>query len=717
MTNTEIIYSGEDTIKEILQLVRYDIPILIVGKSSIGKSYTVIDVTKKWRIPNQILYIGSEKAENIEGIPKITQRKEEKEQLEYLQPYWFPNGAVITKSVANGYELYKKFIKTWKPSGGIATSSVTKKYETNFDNLMAILNALSYVKVTNEYLQPNGNYELDIRLVSKSDDNDKSKDVTLTEKPFKFIVEPEKVVQETPVAKGKDETTKRNPTVLDEYHRDDLRDLSIFLTTALGWGNYWLILDEIDKVDALDKDKFAPLLHIVRERTLKNFRMVEINNGEGLGIPLSLKNGGYEGIIKKIALDLENNQSVLDTRVLAVANESKNIDQNNDALFRRFVQIIVEEVMIWRKSQISLEQDRISQCIGGLDDKLGDSTLIEDRLLARLSDVNLQWKYNFLPKILNQTDLHNFFVNNYIETMAEAGSEGLAMQATALYKVLKDNYSSVAGVNIPTELFGCLGATIISGEATIEGGDVSVGEVSKSSVFEEELQYSTSAELAFSRAIETIEKFQNAVTKGGDAQLALDKWGNSVLGDIQASLITDDTWNLAKDKDGVALASHLIPRLTQVYFGCLTDTDYESQVNFEFLNAKIQDYQSMWGKIYSKYPQVLDIQMDAGATKQLFDTNLEGVPSLYKKDGAKSITGGIAVKIQQANAISIAKNLGENAISIYTQVKEGVEIETAVKSAQKFIGQYNASFFLESQADQTLEGNELKIVKFLLAGK
>ena len=59
---------GTDTLKTILQLVRYDIPVLVVGKSSIGKSYTLIELTQKWRVPSSMLYIGSEKPENIEGI-------------------------------------------------------------------------------------------------------------------------------------------------------------------------------------------------------------------------------------------------------------------------------------------------------------------------------------------------------------------------------------------------------------------------------------------------------------------------------------------------------------------------------------------------------------------------------------------------------------------------------------------------------------------------
>lgn len=71
LNKSEINREGTNTLKTILQLVRYDIPVLVVGKSSIGKSYTIIEVTQKWRLPSSILYIGSEKPENIEGLAKL----------------------------------------------------------------------------------------------------------------------------------------------------------------------------------------------------------------------------------------------------------------------------------------------------------------------------------------------------------------------------------------------------------------------------------------------------------------------------------------------------------------------------------------------------------------------------------------------------------------------------------------------------------------------
>ena len=97
-------YPGRNTLKTILQLVRYDIPVLIVGKSSIGKSYTIIELTKKWKITNSLLYIGSEKVENIEGLAKLISSDYESGEagsdiLKFLKPYWFPNTKTITEQV------------------------------------------------------------------------------------------------------------------------------------------------------------------------------------------------------------------------------------------------------------------------------------------------------------------------------------------------------------------------------------------------------------------------------------------------------------------------------------------------------------------------------------------------------------------------------------------------------------------------------------------
>ena len=109
-------FGGNNTLKLILQLIRYDIPPLIVGKSSIGKSYTLIELTKRWRMPTAMLYIGSEKSENIEGIAKLISGdydKKGEDILKFLKPYWFPQTNTITSWVKSGRKIFERYMKVY----------------------------------------------------------------------------------------------------------------------------------------------------------------------------------------------------------------------------------------------------------------------------------------------------------------------------------------------------------------------------------------------------------------------------------------------------------------------------------------------------------------------------------------------------------------------------------------------------------------------------
>ncbi len=83
------------------------------------------------------------------------------------------------------------------------------------------------------------------------------------------------------------------------FVRDDVRDLCLYLSTLLGYGNYWLILDELDKVSEEETDKYAPLLHIVRERIIKDFSMRTLNGGKGSGVPNKVQIGSDYSLVKK----------------------------------------------------------------------------------------------------------------------------------------------------------------------------------------------------------------------------------------------------------------------------------------------------------------------------------------------------------------------------------------------------------------------------------
>ena len=465
-------FGGKDTIDSALQLIRYDIPVLILGKSSIGKSYTLIDITKKWKIPHQLLYIGSEKSENIEGIPKLTDRGtnadgKEKDALEYLQPYWFPNSETITASVKNGQDVFDRFVG----NGGEPywEAKLTKGFSVNYVNLESILNGLSNLDWDNSMLQSDNMYRQDAILKDYDWIKGKREDARVLNptRPFPLVKDGDKV--------GENDGS---------YRKDDLADMLAYVRTVLGYGNYWLILDEIDKVLDEDHDKFAPLLHIVRERTLKSFTMIKINGGKGLGIPLSdsFKEGKYKNMIKDVNLLLKSGESVLDTRVMAIANKTENIEE---ALFRRFVQIIAEEVMIWREDAFSEEQTAIETCLSSVKDKMfydygidSGSLVPLPALYQRLDEINLQWQYNFFPKMLNDIDVQgNYFRTNAIELHGASVEEGKdwdnEKEFSAFYNLLKNNFHvEDLKFKLPNELFHCL-------EPTLMGKDSPIGQSKK----------------------------------------------------------------------------------------------------------------------------------------------------------------------------------------------------------------------------------------------
>jgi hypothetical protein len=61
----------------ILELIRCDIPVLVEGASSIGKSYSLTKFVESNVNSHAFLFIGSEKSEYIEGIPEIRLAKDE----------------------------------------------------------------------------------------------------------------------------------------------------------------------------------------------------------------------------------------------------------------------------------------------------------------------------------------------------------------------------------------------------------------------------------------------------------------------------------------------------------------------------------------------------------------------------------------------------------------------------------------------------------------
>ena len=393
---------GTDTLKTILQLVRYDIPVLVVGKSSIGKSYTLIELTQKWRVPSSMLYIGSEKPENIEGLAKLISddydtKRDDKGQkirtgediLKFLKPYWFPNTSTISTQVANGQRIFDDYIKVYDKPG--------TKFRYSYKILHQILICLMDV----DY--PEGEQEVDAILVDSGNNN--LSDVTgapetLNTTPFIFKKSPDTAIQA--------ESAYEYTLNALEAGRDDIRDLCMYLCTLLGYGNYWLILDELDKVGENETEKYAPLLHIVRERTLKSWTMKEINNKKGMPIPLKVDYGDYSSMADLIRKQISEGLPLMDCRIIGIANATKDIEE---ALFRRFCQIVMRSTMALYPPDN--EANKVMECVDEfLPNRMDVSLLLKK--VAFFDEVNLQWQYSFLPKILNNTDTSgNFFYQNF----------------------------------------------------------------------------------------------------------------------------------------------------------------------------------------------------------------------------------------------------------------------------------------------------------------
>lgn len=413
--------SGELTIKTIQELIRYDIPTLLVGVSSIGKSFTITSIARRFRINHRMLFIGSEKPENIEGLPKL---HDAGERLEYFKPNWFPNEQQITSIVTNGRKLFRKYIAEYYIGG--------ENFQPTYTNLNAILEAFALV----EWGQTETIKE--VKLV----------DMTTSQ------IGKIKVLNDTEFKVEREILTK-DQIVKGESGRDDVRDICSYVCTVLGYGNFWLILDEIDKVEEFDIDKYAPMLHIVRERTLKNWNLIEINDGKGIDIPKLVKMSNYQTVIDIIDNAIDNKQSFLDTRVIAIANKTNNIE---DALSKRFVQILIRDVLILEKSKITSEQASLQSCLTS-EGVMGQE--LDEPPMKRLDSLNLQWAYNFLIKMTNKNDLQgNFLYTDAIELISQnkepqhspehkAETKKL-MRKSALYQLLIDNFDSDANIIEPT---------------------------------------------------------------------------------------------------------------------------------------------------------------------------------------------------------------------------------------------------------------------------
>jgi len=670
---------GKVTIDSALQLIRYDIPCLILGKSSIGKSYTLIKITEKWHIPNQLLYIGSEKAENIEGIPKLTDRGQtkdgkEKEIMEYLQPFWFPNPDTITKSVMNGRSVFERFVKSaWDVD-------TLKKFTINYMNLHSILNGLENLQFTISDLNKSTKmYEVDATLIDEN--------FLVGGAKVPRVLNPKKLF-----------TLKKDATLVDandnSYYKNDLADFCAYIRTVLGYGNYWLILDEIDKVLEHDKDKFAPLLHIVRERTLKNFTMKDINEGEGLGIPLgqSFREGGYAAMVADVNRLLDSGESVLDTRVIAIANKTKDIEE---ALFRRFCQLTADDILIWREQDQTQDETRITQCLKNIKEGMfeaneeGGSLMIDDSLVQYINEVNLQWEYNFLPKMLNNYDLQgNYFRENAMvnyEQSAEMGFEWVEKRVeTAFYNLLENNFYAEK-YDIALNLYDCLQSDLLSLSTSESVGKKSKQEEVKGivGIFDDKIkEFGGNLSLAardISNAVQSRYPFKT--DKNIDKLNLLELWTDKVLEYLEACVYSNPT-----TVSPLPIAKYLIPQLTKVFFGSISADEQTLTDNAQSIIERWQDW---WGNVLM-IDSTFEYDCDKDTTQEAFYGGTESDLS--------------SLSVSQLKAIQPQTLFGSNA-KLWVDSASGMLIKTQMEGGLQLAIPYLAQALTLDGAKRIFEEN------------
>lgn len=383
--------TSQKMISYILNLIRYDLPFLLVGSSSIGKSFTIVAIAEKYRVPYSLLFLGSEKSDNIEGLPKLTGLSSEDDTVKYLKPYWFPKSELIESRIKSGVAVFEKLNK--------------EIYNGSFP---FTFKELSYV----------------FEILGNTNFVGNSKDVecTINNKKFKFKREIAQSVESL-------------------FLENELDSLCLLLSTITGMGNHFLIIDELDKVSEIDSEKFAPMLHVVRERKLKGYNMREFNSNEGADIA---SHGDYRKVYSKILDAINLNLSLVDTRVIAIGNQSENINEISDALFKRFIQVIVTDILILK--EVPEDVAFIKNCLTENFKQM----VVAPVDFAFLDEVNLQWLFGFLPRITNSTDEGNFFREDFLQTLS-ANRDSIANLSkdqvwddtitTAMHKLVQDNFN------------------------------------------------------------------------------------------------------------------------------------------------------------------------------------------------------------------------------------------------------------------------------------
>jgi hypothetical protein len=651
-------FSGDNTIKLVKTLIRYDIPFLLLGKSSIGKSYSIIEMANRYRIPHNILYIGSEKPSNIEGLPRLTgERTERGDVLEFFKPNWFPNEQLITEYVRRGKEVFDRYVTDYLIEGS------TKKVlaGADFPTIHKILESLFYFEWDSETTSEQNITLYDVSSKEKVMVSEVSDLPKLNTKAFPV----KRTIQKVDFSESEQ----------DVYHQDDVRDLSLYLTTLCGYGNFWLVLDELDKVDKREQDKYAPLLHIVRERTIKNFSFRTLNEGKGAGVPQKVSSSkNYSKVKEALDQSIMANLPLLDGRIIGIANATKDIE---DALFRRFCHLVVEDVMM--VTSPPKEMSKMRACLKSVNEALAQNEgLAKDLKLKFIGDVNLQWQFGFFPKMVNSQDKNNNFIytnllNELKPVMNKLGDVNAYKktissnaQGSALAKIISNNFAysnderSPKTQSLREEILVCLLGEMFDTNASYEAEDslvVTEGEavetiedVNKKITLAEIQELKDKGLSAKEIARELADKVQDEIDKIKtldpsaflSPQIAFNELFNLSARYLKYTMFEDETGGHSE------ISQHLLPMIVSVvYSGILTFVGEQQGSKQTMLDSDAKEnlirvFQSdVLKPIYNDYVDA--ITFNSETTRDEFygsDTSMYGTGDA--ESYMKSISGAIA---------------------------------------------------------------------------
>jgi len=423
----------------IKELIRLDIPILEIGSSSIGKSYSIRQFAEEAGVASEFLFVGTEKSEFIEGIPNLKGVTGDTAKFSYLKPYWFPDKDKIRARLIKGRnELY-----TLANNNNDALNLYNNAFNTGGD--------YKYVDQLKEYLTN----------IKKTEEQLKAEKAVETDKDGKII--------------------KKEEFLSKYVYADSL----LYISTIQGYGNFWLILDEIDKVEVQDKDKYAPLLHIVRERELKGWKLSGLRSFPEYDIKfvtsVALRKQRLDAALENPSVD------VTDTRIIAIANDLQNMEKESPALYRRFVKIVIERSLYNEKtvklpkgdpskpvgydwaSQYEVIKQDFHTCIVNKEVITGEvptgsglkrsgvsgpkkkgitigeqMAFIQEELKGlRLKEMNLQWTLGFFPEILFPgADTRNQGASFVPNMLIEDFNDQTDPYQTLLFKIIGDNFDT-----------------------------------------------------------------------------------------------------------------------------------------------------------------------------------------------------------------------------------------------------------------------------------